>query len=153
MACERGLSAVTIQRRLWYIDQFLRWYGDRHSCLAEVRLEDIDTFLTMRGNQGWSRLSVRNLAAALRVFFRYAGAKGWCQAAMAEAIEAPPRQWTAERSQDAELQEVNRDAFYYNYSGIQTSVTVPSSCALRSMGSVQVKLPSSGSIISIGSRT
>ena len=89
MACERGLSAVTIQRRLWYIDQFLRWYGARHSCLAAVRLEDIDTFLTNHGTQGWSRLSVRNLAAALRVFLRYAGAKGWCQAAIAEAIEAP----------------------------------------------------------------
>jgi integrase/recombinase XerD len=89
MACERGVSAVTIQRRLWYIDRFLRWYGDRHSCLATVRLEDIDTFLTKQGTEGWSRLSVRNLAAALRVFLRYAGAQGWCPAAIAEAIEAP----------------------------------------------------------------
>ncbi len=89
MADARGLSPVTIHCRSRSIDQFLRWYGARRSSFAEVQLEDIDAFLTTCGHQGLSRLSVRNLAAALRAFFRYAGTQGWCRAAMAEAIQGP----------------------------------------------------------------
>jgi site-specific recombinase XerD len=89
MASAQGLSAVTIQCRSRHIDQFLRWYGARRSSLAEVQLEDIDAFLITCGHQGWARLSVRNMAAALRVFFRYAGVQGWCRAAIAEAIQGP----------------------------------------------------------------
>jgi integrase/recombinase XerD len=89
MASAQGLSAVTIQCRSRHIDQFLRWYGARRSSLAEVQLEDIDAFLITCGHQGWTRLSVRNMAAALRVFFRYAGVQGWCRAAIAEAIQGP----------------------------------------------------------------
>jgi integrase/recombinase XerD len=85
----RGLSAITIQCQSRYINQFLHWYGAQQSSLAEVRLEDIDAFLITYGRRGRSRLSVRNMAAALRAFFRYAGAKGWCRAAMAEAIQGP----------------------------------------------------------------
>ena len=33
--------------------------------------------------------SVRNMANALRAFFRYAGQHGWCQAAFADAIQGP----------------------------------------------------------------
>lgn len=89
MACERGLSPVTIQRRTWYIDQFLQWYGAQHSSLAAVQLEDVDAFLITYGHKGWSRLSIRNLAAALRAFFRYAGAQGWCQTTIAETLQGP----------------------------------------------------------------
>jgi len=89
MANAQGLSAVTIQCRSRHIDHFLRWYGARRSSLAEVQLEDIDTFLITCGHQGWARLSMRNMAAALRVFFRYAGGQGWCRAAIAEAIQGP----------------------------------------------------------------
>jgi site-specific recombinase XerD len=89
MAAARGLSAATIQCRSRHIDQFLRWYGLRRSSLAEVQLEDIDAFLITCSHQGWARLSVRNMAAALRAFFRYAGTKGWCRSTLAEAIEGP----------------------------------------------------------------
>lgn len=85
----RGLSAISIQCQSRYINQFLRWYGARQSSLAEVELGDIDAFLITCGRQGWSRLSVRNMAAALRAFFRYAGAQGWCRSAIAEAIQGP----------------------------------------------------------------
>lgn len=89
MASARGLSDVTIQCRSRYVHQFLRWYGARRSSLAEVRLEDIDAFLMTCGHQGWSRLSVRNMAAALRAFSRFAGANRWCRAAIAEGIQGP----------------------------------------------------------------
>jgi integrase/recombinase XerD len=89
MADARGLSPITIQCRSRYIDQFLRWYGARRSSFAEVQLEDIDAFLTLCGHRGLSHLSVRNLAAALRAFFRYGGTQGWCRAAIAEAIQGP----------------------------------------------------------------
>jgi integrase/recombinase XerD len=89
MAEARGLSPVTIRCRSQYIDQFLRWYGARRSSLAEVQLEDVDAFLMTCGHRGCSRLSVRNLAAALRAFLRYAGAQGWCRPAIAEGIQGP----------------------------------------------------------------
>lgn len=89
MASAQGLAAVTIPCRSRHIDHFLRWYGARRSSLAEGQLEDLDAFLIPCGPQGWARLSVRHMAATLRVFFRYAGVQGWCRAAIAEAIQGP----------------------------------------------------------------
>jgi integrase/recombinase XerD len=89
MATARGLSPVTIQCRSRSIDLFLRWYGARRASLAELQLEDVDAFLTTCGQHGWSRLSVRNLAAAVRAFLRYAGTQDWCRTAIAEAIQGP----------------------------------------------------------------
>ena len=85
----RGLSVTTIQRQSWYIGQFLRWYGTQQRSFADICLGDIDTFLAQCGRNGWARLTVRNMANALRAFFRYAGQHGWCQAAFADAIQGP----------------------------------------------------------------
>lgn len=89
MAQERGLAATTIERNQSCISQFLRWYGARGRCLSEVRLTDIDTFLGEGGTQRWCRVSVHNMATALRGFFRYGASQGWCPATLGPAIQGP----------------------------------------------------------------
>jgi site-specific recombinase XerD len=91
MAQERGLAPTTIERRQGYIGQFLRWYGARSSDLADIRLTDIDAFLTHGSDKGWSRVSVHNMATALRGFFRFGATQGWCLKTLGPAIQGPRR--------------------------------------------------------------
>ena len=88
MERERGLASKTIRGRRDYLRQFLRWYGARKHSFAAVCLEDVDAYLTEGGTR-WSRVSVNNAAAALRAFFRYAQAQGWCGSSIANAIQGP----------------------------------------------------------------
>jgi site-specific recombinase XerD len=89
MAHDRGLAATTIERNQSYISQFLHWYGGRGHALADVRLTDIDAFLSEGGHKGWGRKSVNNMATALRGFFRYGASQGWCHTTLAPAIQGP----------------------------------------------------------------
>jgi site-specific recombinase XerD len=89
MAQERGLATTTIERNRSYIGQFLRWYGPMGQDLAEARLTDIDAFLNHGSNQGWRRVSVHNMATALRGFFRFGATQGWCPATLGSAIQGP----------------------------------------------------------------
>jgi site-specific recombinase XerD len=88
MERERGFTPATIDRRCGYLGQFLLRYGGDRS-LSEVCLKDVDMFLASYGARGNCRESVRNMAAALRAFFTYAGSKGWCAASLACEIHGP----------------------------------------------------------------
>ncbi len=85
----RGLSAITIQDRTWYIGHFLRWYGRQALPFADFKLHHLDTYLAHYSHHGWSRVSVSNAASALRAFLRYASLQGWCDGGLAEAIQGP----------------------------------------------------------------
>jgi site-specific recombinase XerD len=89
MEVERGLAPLTIQRRAGHIGQFLRWYGPQERAFSEMRLVDVDAFLAHGATTGWSRVSVNNVASALRAFLRYAAMQGWCSANLADAIRGP----------------------------------------------------------------
>ena len=89
MAAERGLSSATIRQREWHLRKFLSWYGKRRQPLAEVKVQDVDSFLTACGARGCGRGTLRITAAALRAFFRYAARRGECPASLSEAIEGP----------------------------------------------------------------
>lgn len=91
MAQERGLAPTTIERNQGYIGQFLRWYGARSRTLSNVRLTDLDAFLTHGSDKGWSRVSVHNMATALRGFFRFGATQGWCPETLGPAIQGPRR--------------------------------------------------------------
>lgn len=86
---ERGLSPVTIRNQFWHVDKFLSWLNERNVSFAHVALEDVDTFLTCKGKGGWSRVSVATSAKALRAFFKYAAARGWCASNIAAGIDGP----------------------------------------------------------------
>jgi len=56
---------------------------------VRVNVEDVDDFLGLKGANGWNRKSISVAAQALRAFFRYAEARGWCAAGFAKGIQAP----------------------------------------------------------------
>ena len=89
MRKERGLSPHTIHNRCWHVQAFLRWLGEHGGCIADVSLEQIDSFLALKGTQGWCRVSVASIAAALRSFFVYRAAQGRCTTHLAAGIEGP----------------------------------------------------------------
>jgi len=89
MRDEKGLSPSTIKNRRWHLAHFLRWYETRRRLISAVKLADIDGFLHWSAARGWGRRSIAIRASALRVFFAYAGTMGWCNAAIADAIEGP----------------------------------------------------------------
>jgi hypothetical protein len=68
---ERGLSDATVKQSFSQIRHFLQWYGTFGCDLADVQVSDVDTYLAEGGGQGWCRITVNNVAAALRGFFRY----------------------------------------------------------------------------------
>ena len=86
---ERGLSPATIHNQGWYVDKFLRWVGAQNRSFQDVRLEDVDAFLADGAKRSWGRLSVASCAKALRAFFRYAAARGWCAINIAAGIDGP----------------------------------------------------------------
>lgn len=86
---ERGLAEATIRHRFEMLKGFLRWYGQLHRPLAEVQIGDIDTYLARHGEGGWSRISVSQAAATLRVFFRFRASQGWSSPALSMGIYGP----------------------------------------------------------------
>ena len=89
MGEERGLSPRTIHARSWQVEKFLLWLAEQRRSFPQVAIEDIDTYLDQRGQDGWSRVSVATSAKALRAFFRYAEQRGWCPVGMAAGIVGP----------------------------------------------------------------
>jgi len=89
MRLERGLSSHTIHYRCWHVQAFLNWLSEQGCSIAEVKLEQVDAFLAMRGVQGWCRVSIATAAAALRSFFVHMAARGRCTDRFAAGIEGP----------------------------------------------------------------
>jgi integrase/recombinase XerD len=89
MKNERGLASQTIERRCGQLQQFLYWYGGRHSQISDVCLKDIDAFLASYGAKGNCRLSIRNMASTLRAFFKYAASQGWVSSLVERGIRGP----------------------------------------------------------------
>lgn len=89
MRRERNLSPSTVASRCWIVQGFL----DRLCAsqpLQEVAPANVDdALLDKLHGRGHSRTSVRIYAFALRAFFRYAEAQGWCRRGLAAAIQAP----------------------------------------------------------------
>jgi integrase/recombinase XerD len=86
---ERGLSASSLYARRWQVECFLRAGLNSKSSIAQVTAEDIDAFLSLKGKQGWCRVSVATSVKALRSFFRYAEMRQWCSPGIASTIDGP----------------------------------------------------------------
>jgi len=89
MESERGLSLIKIRKYCWHVKKFLHWCEDHNRCVSTVQISDVDTFLALCGDEGWSRVSVATNAKALKAFFHYAEQRGWCFPAIAHAIQGP----------------------------------------------------------------
>jgi integrase/recombinase XerD len=86
---ERGLSTSSLHARRWHVECFLRTSVKGKNSLAQVTAEDIDGFLSLKGKQGWCRVSVATSVTALRSFFRYAEMRQWCSPGIASTIDGP----------------------------------------------------------------
>ena len=85
---ERGLSEATINQFHSQIRHFLQWYGTLERDLADVQVRNVDSYLARGGAHGWSRITVNNVATALRCFFRYCAQQHWTQD-VADGIRGP----------------------------------------------------------------
>jgi integrase/recombinase XerD len=86
---ERGLSPATIRTQHVLLEDFLIPLIASKGSLARITIDDIDSFLRLKGEQGCCRLTIRTKAAVLRSFFRHAETRKWCSRGIAAAIEAP----------------------------------------------------------------
>jgi integrase/recombinase XerD len=86
---ELGLSASSLHARRWHVECFLRTSIKGKKSIARVTAEDIDGFLSLKGKQGWCRVSVATSVTALRSFFRYAEKRRWCSLGIASSIDGP----------------------------------------------------------------
>jgi integrase/recombinase XerD len=84
------LSLVTIYQRCWWTRRFFKSLRISGSSLNEVTPHRIDVAFQNSLEAGtYSRMSIRVCANALRTFFRFAEAQGWCRKGLAASIQAP----------------------------------------------------------------
>jgi integrase/recombinase XerD len=85
----RGLTEQTCDAQRQYAVQFLRWYAGKRRSLIDLRLLDVDRYLAEGGATRWCRISVRDVATALRAFLRFGATQGWSPRHLADSICAP----------------------------------------------------------------
>lgn len=85
----RGLTEQTCDAQRQYAIQFVRWYGGKRRALIDLRPLDIDRYLAEGGATRWCRISVRDVATALKSFFRFGATQGWSPRYLADSICAP----------------------------------------------------------------
>jgi len=66
---ERGLSPSSLKANRWHVQCFLQTSLKDKDSIAQITTEDIDGFLSLKGTQGWCRVSVAKSATVLRSFF------------------------------------------------------------------------------------
>ncbi len=90
MEHERGLSAATIRSRCWVVSRFLSRLDVADGSLRGMTPQCIDSVLQKMLSSGvYSRVTIQDWAYALRAFFRYAEARGWCRNGLAASIRGP----------------------------------------------------------------
>ena len=89
MRDERGFTPSTVEHWSRTMRRFLRWCEQTNRSLGDLRPEDFDNYIVTQGTGCWSRVSMANMASALRAFLRYAAKEGWCSDRLAASICRP----------------------------------------------------------------
>lgn len=90
MEHEAELSPRTIYQRCWWIRKFFDRLRVKGGSLQELTPQQIDMALQKLVRPGgYSRVTIRTCAAALRAFFHFAEAHGWCRKGLAASISSP----------------------------------------------------------------
>jgi site-specific recombinase XerD len=90
MEQERELSPVTIFHRCWWVRRFFGRLRAKGGSLDEITLHRVDrTVQKMLEAGGYTRTTVQSFTGALRAFFRFAEARGWCRKGWAAALRNP----------------------------------------------------------------
>jgi site-specific recombinase XerD len=86
---ERGFADATIINRKRSLRPFLAWLVAQGVPLPAVSPVVITRYFTSIVAGRWKRTTVSFHVQSLRSFFRYASSRGWCEAGIAESIDAP----------------------------------------------------------------
>jgi site-specific recombinase XerD len=90
MRDERGLSPVTIAKRCWCVQDFLKRLKVPDGHLDQVTIADVDAaFLTLAADGRLARATLNVRARGLRSFFSFTEGRGWSRAGLAVAIHVP----------------------------------------------------------------
>jgi integrase/recombinase XerD len=90
MEREKGLSSNTIRIECFYVEKFLTFVWARHDTLGQLTVNGLDQALTQNDIQkSQARVTIRTRLSALRAFFRYAEARGWCTRGLTDTIILP----------------------------------------------------------------
>lgn len=88
MRDERGFSRSTVDQWQGRIKQFLQWCQETRRDLKELRPTDIDDYFIQNAAR-WGRISMKAITGALRIFLRYAAARGLCDSRLATTLRSP----------------------------------------------------------------
>jgi integrase/recombinase XerD len=75
MRDERGFTPSTVEQLGRQAGRFLRWCEQSNRQLGVLQATDIDDYFATQATGRWSRVSVANVASALRGFLRYAATR------------------------------------------------------------------------------
>ncbi len=97
MEREAELLPVTVSSRCWWVRHFFKRLRVKGSSLREITPHRIDMAFQKllapganpRAPGGYSRETIQGCATALRTFFRFAEARGWCRKGLAASIRNP----------------------------------------------------------------
>jgi integrase/recombinase XerD len=90
MRHEKNLSPVTIHERCFIVQRVLDRLAIPDDSLSAVSVAEIDSALLGLINEvGYARRTIRGWTSHLRVFLRFAEARGWCRDGLAAAIQSP----------------------------------------------------------------
>jgi len=86
---DRGLSPITVRNYRWHLKHFLAWFYAANRPFSKVTVADVDSYVSLKGSGGWTRVSAASCAKALKAFFLHAERRGWCRSGIAAAIQSP----------------------------------------------------------------
>jgi site-specific recombinase XerD len=89
MRDERGFTPATVEQLGRQAGRFLRWCEQSNRELGALQATDVDDYFATKATARWSRISVANVASALRSFLRYAATQGMCSDRLSAAVYRP----------------------------------------------------------------
>lgn len=87
---ERGYAEATVESCCEVAEEFFRFLAESKTPFASVSIVDVDRAVAAKSARAeLSRRTIENMATRLKMFFRFAEARGLCQPGIAAAITFP----------------------------------------------------------------
>jgi site-specific recombinase XerD len=103
-----GLAQETCNRYLLRTRLFLRRVASRKTSVRTITISDIDEYIDDRLNASLSHQTIEGDYQALRVFFRYAETRSWCERGFARVLQSPVRRKHCSESKGPTWREARR---------------------------------------------
>ena len=89
MSEQRGMSPQSIRVYSSRVKHFLEWKLSSGGTVSSICLCDVDEYLQLEQKRGRLPRTIGSHCVALRLFFRYAGMRGWSEFGVARGIKNP----------------------------------------------------------------